>query len=66
MVAPKSRITEVEVTVVQILHIAVTDKRAVFVCRGLFLLLFWTSKKVNSKIYELSYLLKQSSIKFCV
>jgi hypothetical protein len=39
MIAPKSRITEVEATVVQLLHIAVADKRAVIVCRGLFLLL---------------------------
>jgi hypothetical protein len=56
MVASKSRITEVEATVVQMLHIAVTDKQAVIVCRGLFLLLFGTSKKVNNKIHKLNYL----------
>ncbi|MBL0145258.1 MAG: hypothetical protein IPP48_05415 [Chitinophagaceae bacterium] len=35
---PKSRITNAEATVVQTMHIAVSDKRAVFVCRALLLL----------------------------
>ena len=49
MIVLKNSITKVEATVVQPMHIAVTDKRAVIVCRGLFLLLFWTSKKVSLK-----------------
>ena len=49
MVAPKSRITEVEATVVQMLNIAVTDKRAVFVCRGLFLLLLSVVEELDKQ-----------------
>ena len=54
MIVLKNSITKVEATVVQPMHIAVTDKRAVIVCRGLFLLLFWTSKKVSLKKYRIS------------
>jgi len=50
----KSRITNVEATVVLMMNIAASDKRAVIparpaggVCRGPFLLLFWASKKVK-------------------
>ena len=45
----KNRITNAEATVVQMMHIAVTRNRAVIDFGGLFLLLFWTSKKVNDK-----------------
>ena len=45
----KNRITNAEATVVQMMHIAVTRNRAVIDFGGLFLLLFWTSKKVNNK-----------------
>jgi hypothetical protein len=41
----ESRITNVQVTVVQPPNIATSDKRAVIVCRALFLVLFWRSKK---------------------
>ena len=47
----KNRVTNVEFTVVQPMHIAVSDKRAVIVCRGLFLFLFWTSKKEKDFFY---------------
>ncbi len=64
MVAYKISITEVEDTVVQPMHIAVTDKRAVIVCRCLFLLLFWISgtsrirrgKKIKVKNIEFQFL----------
>ena len=49
MIAYKSSITEVEATVVQPMHIAVTDKRAVIVCRGPFLLLFLDKQKSKLK-----------------
>ncbi len=45
----KSRITNVQATVVQLPNIAVSDKRGVFVCRAPFLFLFWRSKKENKK-----------------
>ena len=48
-IAPKSRITNVEVTVVRLLHIAVPEIGLFIDFGGLFLLLFWTSKKVSSK-----------------
>jgi hypothetical protein len=44
---PKSRITNAEATVVQLMNIAASDKRVVIVCRALFLFLFWRSKKEN-------------------
>jgi hypothetical protein len=51
MFKPKSRITNAEVTVVQLMNIATSDpdsnREAVFVCRALFLFLFWRSKKEN-------------------
>jgi hypothetical protein len=42
---PKNRITDVQFTVVQMMHIAASDKRGVIVCRAPFLVLFWRSKK---------------------
>ena len=47
----KSRITNVEATVVQLLNKVASRDRAVFDPGCPFLLLFWASKKVNKK-YE--------------
>jgi hypothetical protein len=47
--APKSRITNAEATVVQPMHIAVRQERAVFVPALTFLLLFASRQKVNYK-----------------
>jgi hypothetical protein len=45
MIAPKSRITEVEATVVQMLHIAIADKRAVYRLSGSFFVTFLDKQK---------------------
>jgi hypothetical protein len=42
---PKNRVTIAEATVVQQIIKAPSRNRAVFRLRGLFLVLFWTSKK---------------------
>jgi hypothetical protein len=47
-IAPKSRITEAEATVVQLVHIAVRQERPVFVPALTFLLLFASRQKVNN------------------
>ena len=47
--APKSRIPNVEVTVVQKMHIAASDKRGVIVCRGPFLVTFLGKQKSDTK-----------------
>jgi hypothetical protein len=50
----KSRITNVEDTVVQLMHIAVWQERAVFVPALTFLLLFASRQKVNEKLMKLN------------
>ena len=45
VVKPKSRITNAEATVVQLMNRAASDKRAVFVCRAPFLFLFLEKQK---------------------
>ncbi len=47
--ASKSRITNAEATVVQLMHIAVRQERAVIVPALTFLLLFASRQKVNNK-----------------